>query len=224
MLEIARSSSPIIPLFQHSNSSVEALVAHANSLTLPAESADWSLPSRRKVGVIGLILTESALFTIFVTAYLFYIGKSTTGPYPREVLDLPILATVCLLSSSLTIVLAERAFDRGDNGKFRIWLLVTILLGVEFLGSTAFEWWRLIFRDHLTISTNLFGTTFYSLVGLHASHVIVGLILLVLVLILSLRDGVRQAHAEHIEMLSWYWHFVDGIWIVVFTVVYIIGR
>jgi cytochrome c oxidase subunit 3 len=199
-------------------------VATANTLCLHAESVDWSLPSRRKMGVIGLILTESALFTIFVTAYLFYIGKSATGPYPNQVLDLPILATICLLSSSVTVVLAERAFQRGDDGSFRIWWLVTILLAVEFLGSTAFEWYRLIFKHHLTISTNLFGTTFYSLVGLHASHVIVGLTLLVLVLILSLRGYVTRAHAEHVEMLSWYWHFVDGIWVIVFTVVYIIGR
>jgi cytochrome c oxidase subunit III len=198
-------------------------VANAHALTLAAES-DWSLPSRRKVGVIGLILTESALFTIFVVAYLFYIGKSLTGPYPSQVLDLPIVATICLLSSSLTVALAERAFRREDNTKFRLWLLVTILLGLEFLGSTAFEWYRLIFRHHLTISTNLFGTTFYSLVGLHASHVVVGLTLLALVLILSLRGYVKQIHVEHIEMLSWYWHFVDGIWVIVFTVVYIIGR
>jgi cytochrome c oxidase subunit 3/cytochrome o ubiquinol oxidase subunit 3 len=199
-------------------------VANAHALTLPAESADWSLPSRRKVGVIGVILTESALFTIFVTAYLFYIGKSTTGPYPNQVLDLPILATICLLSSSLTVMLAERAFRRGNNSGFQLWWLVTIILAGVFLGATALEWHKLIFRDHLTISTNLFGTTFYSLVGLHASHVIVGLILLVLVLVLSLRGHVTQAHAEHVEMLSWYWHFVDGIWVIVFTVVYIIGR
>jgi cytochrome c oxidase subunit 3/cytochrome o ubiquinol oxidase subunit 3 len=199
-------------------------VANANSLTLPAESVEWSLPSRRKLGVIGLIATESALFTIFVTAYLFYIGKSATGPYPQQVLDLPILATICLLSSSLTIVLAERAFRRGDSGKFQLWWLVTILLAVEFLGSTALEWRRLIFKDHLNIATNLFGTTYYSLVGLHATHVIVGLILLTLVMLMSWRGHVTQAHAEHLEMLSWYWHFVDAIWVVVFTVVYIIGR
>jgi cytochrome c oxidase subunit 3 len=199
-------------------------VAHADTLTLPAESADWSLPSRRKVGVIGVILTESALFTIFVIAYLFYMGKSATGPYPNQVLDLPILATICLLSSSVTVVLAERAFRQRHDGGFRLWWLITILLAVVFLVSTALEWRRLIFKDHLTISTNLFGTTFYSLVGLHASHVIVGLILLVLVLILSLRGYVTRAHSEHVEMLSWYWHFVDGIWVIVFTVVYIIGR
>ena len=199
-------------------------MANANTLTLRAESADWSLPSRRKVGVIGVILTESALFTIFVTAYLFYIGKSISGPYPNQVLELPILSTICLLSSSFTVVLAERAFRLGNTGGFQLWWLITIVLGAVFLGFTALEWQRLIFRDHLTISTNLFGTTFYSLVGLHASHVIVGLTLLVLVLILSLRGHVTRAHSEHVEMISWYWHFVDGIWVIVFTVVYIIGR
>jgi cytochrome c oxidase subunit 3 len=199
-------------------------VANASTLTLPSEFAEWTLPSRRKAGVIGVILTESALFTIFVTAYLFYIGKSITGPSPKDVLELPILATIFLLSSSLTVVLAEHAFRRGNIRGFQLWWLITILLAVAFLSSTALEWRRLIFEDHLTISTNLFGTTFYSLVGLHASHVIVGLILLVLVLILSLRGYVTRAHSEHVEMLSWYWHFVDGIWVIVFTVVYIIGR
>lgn len=203
---------------------MEDLVANVNTLTLPGESAEWTLPSRRKVAVLCLICTEAALFTIFVVAYIFYIGKSLTGPYPLQELEIPILATICLLSSSVTIVLAERAFRRARTGGFQLWWLITILLAAIFLGSTASEWQRLIFKNHLTISTNLFGTTFYSVVGLHATHVIVGLILLVLVLILSLRGYVRQAHAEHIEMLSWYWHFVDGVWVIVFTVVYIIGR
>ena len=199
-------------------------MANANTLALAAESAEWTLPSRRKVAVICLICTEAALFTIFVVAYLFYIGKSLSGPYPAQLLDVPILATICLLSSSVTVVLAERAFRRGRTGGFQLWWLLTIVLAATFLGSTASEWQRLIFRDHLTISTNLFGTTFYSVVGLHASHVIVGLILLGLVLILSLRGAVKRAHAEHIEMISWYWHFVDALWVVVFSVVYVIGR
>jgi cytochrome c oxidase subunit 3 len=203
---------------------MEDLVANENTLTLPAESADWTLPSRRKVALICLICTEAALFTIFVVAYLFYIGKSLSGPYPVQLLDVPILATICLLSSSVTVVLAERAFRRGRTGGFQLWWLITILLAATFLGSTASEWQRLIFKNHLTISTNLFGTTFYSVVGLHASHVIVGLILLALVLILSLRGDVKPAHAEHIEMISWYWHFVDAVWVVVFSVVYVIGR
>lgn len=199
-------------------------MANLSSLTFPAESVEWTPPSCRKLGMIGLILTESALFSIFVTAYLFYIGKSTVGPYPQQVLELPIFATVCLFSSSLTVVLAERAFRRGQSRMFQCWWLATILLGLQFLGSTAFEWRRLIFKEHLTIATNLFGTTYYSLVGLHAGHVIVGLILLSLLWILSLRQKVTHIHAEHIEMISWYWHFVDAIWAIVFTAVYILGR
>src|SRR5262245_31658032 len=202
----------------------DLLVATAEALILPAESADWVLPSRRKIGVISLIVTETALFTIFAVAYLFYIGKSLAGPYPAQVLEPPILATICLLSSSATIVLAERAFRREATGTFRLWWLITILLAVVFLGWTAFEWRRLIYEHGLTIGTNLFGTSFYSLVGLHATHVIAGLILLTLVFVLSLRGLVTQRYSEHIEMISWYWHFVDGVWVVVFTVVYIIGR
>ena len=196
----------------------------SHTLTLPAESAEWVMPSRRKIGVISLIVTETALFTIFAVAYLFYIGKSLTGPYPAQVLEPPILATICLLGSSVTIVLAERAFRNEANGSFRLWWLITIVLALVFLGWTALEWRRLIYEHNLTIGTNLFGTSFYSLVGLHATHVIAGLILLTLVFWLSLRGFVTRKYSEHIEMISWYWHFVDGVWIVVFTVVYIIGR
>ena len=199
-------------------------MATAHTLTLPAETADWALPSRRKIGVISLIVTETALFTIFAVAYLFYIGKSLTGPYPAQVLEPPILATICLLSSSVTIMLAERAFRTEATGSFRLWWLITIVLAVVFLGWTALEWRRLIYQHNLTIATNLFGTSFYSLVGLHATHVVAGLTLLTLVFWLSLRGVVTRSYSEHIEMISWYWHFVDGVWVVVFTVVYIIGR
>lgn len=198
-------------------------MTHADALNLPVQSAAWRLPSRRKVALVCLILTESAMFTIFVVAYLFYIGRSLTGPYPADVLETPIVSTICLLASSLTIVIAERAFKRESLGGFRLWWAITILLAAIFLASTAAEWKRLI-AGHLTISTNLFGTTFYSLVGLHASHVIVGLTLLTLVLVLSLKRSIRPADGERIEMISWYWHFVDAVWVVVFTVVYVIGR
>lgn len=194
------------------------------ALHAPAERGDWSLPSRRKVAILMLILTETALFSIFVAAYVFYIGKSLNGPYPRDVLELPILASICLLSSSVTIMLAERAFAHGGAGSFRLWWFVTIALGAIFLAFTGREWYELIYVYGLTMSTNLFGSTYYSLVGLHASHVIVGLIMLATVLIASLRGALERRHEEHLQMVSWYWHFVDVVWIVVFTVVYIIGR
>ena len=185
---------------------------------------DWKLPSSRKVAIACLIFTETGLFSIFVAAYLFYLGKSLTGPTPREVLETPIIPTICLLGSSVTIMLAERALRRENRRAFQLWWAVTILLAALFLGATAIEWHRLITVDHLTISTNLFGTTFYSLVGLHASHVIVGLCLLTLVLVFSFRGLVTPVQHERIEMVSWYWHFVDAVWVIVFTVVYVIGR
>ena len=194
------------------------------SLPLAFEPGYWSLPSPRKVAIVCLVLTETTLFSIFVAAYLFYVGKSLTGPTPREVLETPIIPTICLLGSSVTIMFAERALRRENRGRFQLWWLITILLAASFIGATALEWHRLITVHHLTISTNLFGTTFYSLVGLHASHVIVGLCLLTLVLVFSLRGFVTPKQHQRIEMVSWYWHFVDAVWVVVFTVVYVIGR
>ena len=185
---------------------------------------EWKLPDRGTVGIIFLIVTETVLFSMFVIAYLIYIGKSLVGPYPKDVLELPILASICLLSSSGTIVFAEHALKHNQMGKFKLWWALTILLGAYFLWATGSEWHKLIYEDHLTISTNLFGTTFYSLVGLHASHVIVGLIFLSLVLIVTLMGFPIQTQLRRVLFLSWYWHFVDGVWVIVFTVVYIIGR
>ena len=184
----------------------------------------WHLPDRGKVGIGFLIVSETALFTIFVVAYLVYMGKSITGPYPKDVLEIPIFSTICLFSSSATIVLAERALHHGNLRGFKLWWLLTVLLGFEFLTATALEWHHLIYKEHLTISTNLFGTTYYSLVGLHASHVIVGLLFLSIVLFTSLFGFPIQTQQRRVMFLSWYWHFVDAIWVVVFTVVYILGR
>jgi cytochrome c oxidase subunit 3/cytochrome o ubiquinol oxidase subunit 3 len=174
--------------------------------------------------MICLIIAEASLFAVFVVAYLFYIGKSLNGPYPRDVLDLPVLATICLLSSSASAALGSRALGRGDARRCGAWLVVTLGLGAIFLLSTAREWYGLIHQHHLTIGTNLFGTTFYPLVGLHASHVIAGMAMLGLCALFAWSGALRPAHGERVEMVSWYWHFVDAVWVVVFTVVYGIGR
>lgn len=179
---------------------------------------------RGRVGMACMILTESALFSIFVVAYVFYIGKSLSGPYPRDVLDLPVWATIALLSSSLTVTLAVRALRRAAHAAFALWWGATIALGAFFLGATALEWRGLIYEHNLTIWTNLFGTTYYTLVGFHAGHVTVGLLLLTLVLGFAARGALPARHAERVEVLSWYWHFVDAVWVVVFTTVYVIGR
>jgi cytochrome c oxidase subunit III len=191
---------------------------------LPETTAAWTLPYRGKVGMACLIFAESAIFTIFVVAYLFYAGKSLLGPTPREVLETPIFFTVCLLSSSLTIHFAARFLERGRRGAFLMLWLLTIVLGALFLYGTGQEWHRLIYDHGLTISTNLFGTTYYSLVGLHASHVTAGLIMLSIVLFFGLAGRVGPEQSARVDVLSLYWHFVDAVWVVVFTVVYVLGR
>ncbi len=184
----------------------------------------WTLPSRGIVGMACLIIAEAAIFVIFVVAYIFYIGKSLTGPMPKDVLELPIFTTICLLSSSLTVHAAVSALQKSKQRLCTLWLAATVLLGGIFIAGTAHEWYDLIYKHGLTIRTNLFGTTFYSLVGLHATHVVVGLILLSLALFFSVRGEMKEEHSEKLEVLSLYWHFVDGVWVIVFLVVYVLGR
>jgi len=194
------------------------------AIPMPQPTTPWTLPRRGPVGVLLFIVAESAIFAVFVAAYLFYIGRSLTGPTPREVLQFPVAMTVCLLSSSLTIHLATRALRNGALGRFLRYWLATVLLGAGFLAGTAREWHELIVDHHLTISTNLFGSTYYALVGLHASHVIAGMVMLLIVAAFGLAGRIRPVHAERADVISIYWHFVDAVWIVVVTVVYVIGR
>ena len=189
----------------------------------PEAPATWRLPDRGKVAMAGLIIAESAIFTVFVVAYLFYVGKSLAGPTPREVLETPIFYTICLLSSSLTIHFAAKSLARDRVGPFLGLLVLTIVLGGTFMYGTGQEWHRLIYERGLTISTNLFGTTYYSLVGLHAFHVTAGLVMLLTVATFALAGRVSVEQSRRVEVLSMYWHFVDAVWVVVFTVVYVLG-
>jgi cytochrome c oxidase subunit 3 len=197
---------------------------NATYIPLQEQPISSQLPSRGRVGMFGLIAAEAAIFTIFVVAYIFYIGKSVTGPTPQDVLAAPIFFSICLLSSSVTIHLAVKALRQGSVSVFTRWWLATITLGTIFLYGTATEWHRLIYREGLTISTNLFGTTYYSLVGLHGFHVVVGLLCLASVMAFAFLGRVKQRDAYRVDVLSLYWHFVDTVWVVVFTVVYIVGR
>jgi cytochrome c oxidase subunit III len=196
----------------------------AVTTSFPNTAAAWDLPSRGKVAMAGLIIAESAIFTIFVVAYLFYLGKSVTGPTPSEVLETPIFYTICLLSSSLTIHLAAKSLERDYRRLFLGFWLLTIALGGLFLYGTAQEWHRLIYERGLTISTSLFGTTYYSLVGLHAFHVTAGLIMLLMVATFGFIGRMGASQSGRVAVLSMYWHFVDAVWVVVFTVVYVLGR
>jgi cytochrome c oxidase subunit 3 len=201
----------------------ESLLSSPSS-TASSIELQWVLPSRGRVGMFSLIAAEFAIFTIFVVAYLFYIGKSLTGPMPKDVLEVPIFATICLLSSSWTIHVAVKALENDRVRTFGTWWFATVALGFIFLVETGREWHHLIFEKGLTISTNLFGTTYYSLVGLHAFHVVVGLIGLSIAMVLTLLGKVKQEHSARADVFSLYWHFVDVVWVIVFTVVYIIGR
>lgn len=196
----------------------------AGTVTINEPESPLTSAARGRVGMYCLIAAESAIFSIFVVAYLFYLGKSLSGPTPQEVLHVPILFTICLLSSSFTIHFAVRSLRSAKSGAFTAWWFLTLALGATFLVGTALEWRRLIYDEGLTLQTNLFGTTYYSLVGLHAFHVVMGLLALSIVLLLALLGKVKHEHGERVDTLSLYWHFVDSVWVVVFLVVYIIGR
>lgn len=174
-------------------------------------------------GMLSFLLSEVAFFSTLIVAYVTFKGEDTIGPAPGEVLSLGLVigTTACLVTSSLTVHLATRALDRGKGALFSLWWAATIALGIAFLAGTAYEWYGLIRDEHLTISRNLFGTTFYTLVGFHALHVTVGVIAMLVLLGLALSRQISKAHGAAAHLVSWYWHFVDGVWIVVFMVVYL---
>jgi cytochrome c oxidase subunit 3 len=187
-------------------------------------------PSAPQWGMIAFLVSEAAFFSTLIMVYIVFIGADARpggrgGPTPTEVLSLGLVigTTICLLSSSATIHLAERALRRGGEAGFRLWWTATIVLGIVFLAGTAYEWRDLIAKG-LTVQRNLFGTTYYTLVGFHGAHVTAGVIVMLIVLGLALRRQVTAGNPHGVELVSWYWHFVDGVWVVVFTVVYLVGR
>jgi len=182
--------------------------------------------SRGQWGMISFLISEVALFGTLIVTYIFYIGRDTEGPTPAKALSLSLVVwtTACLLASSATVHMAEKRLEKGDRGGFMLWWLGTIVLGAVFLVGTAFEWHDLIYRQGLTIGRNLFGTTYYTLVGLHAFHVTGGVTIMLIVFALFLGRLVTSANRAGVGLVSWYWHFVDAVWVVVFTVVYLLGR
>jgi cytochrome c oxidase subunit 3/cytochrome o ubiquinol oxidase subunit 3 len=177
-------------------------------------------------GMLSFLTSEVAIFGTLIVTYLFYLGKDTVEPTPAQALKLPLVlcTTAFLLASSVTIHLAERALERGGRGGFLGWWAATIALGVLFLAGTAYEWYGLVHHYGLTISRNLFGSTYYTLVGLHALHVTAGVVVMLIVLGLGLARQVSRANGAGVGLVAWYWHFVDGVWVVVFVVVYLVGR
>ena len=193
-------------------------------LAPPPPATTASPLTAQQWGMISFLVSEVALFGTLIVTYLFYLGRDVIGPTPAEALSLGLVlwTTACLLASSGTVHVAERALGRGQRRGFLLWWLATIVLGAVFLGGTAFEWHELISRYGLTISRNLFGTTYYTLVGFHGLHVTVGVIVMLIIFGLALSRATVEA--KGVELVSWYWHFVDGVWVVVFSVVYLFGR
>ncbi len=197
----------------HPEPSVPDLIPHAGG---------WQ-PAQ--VGVLSFLVTEVAFFSTLILSYGIYLGQDTSGPTPKDSLSLPlvILNSVFLLSSSGTIALALRAREAGNRRGFVQWMVMTILLGGLFIGGTGYEWYDLIYGHGLTISRNLFGTTFFTLIGFHGAHVSIGMLVMAIVVLLELRGHLPQESPAP-ELVSWYWHFVDGVWIAIFLLVYVLGR
>jgi cytochrome c oxidase subunit 3 len=204
----------------------ETLPTHAVTYPTPPPVPAETRPDVHKVGMVTFFVSEVAFFSTLIMTYIIYMGQSKTGPTPAEVLSLPLVlgTTFCLLSSSVTIHFAERALRASNRAAFGFLWSLTILLGCLFIAGTAYEWYDLITKHQLTISRNLFGTTFFTLIGFHAFHVSVGLVLLAVMLGLVWRNKIKPPESLGVELVSWYWHFVDAVWIVVFLLVYVIGR
>jgi cytochrome c oxidase subunit 3/cytochrome o ubiquinol oxidase subunit 3 len=183
-------------------------------------------PSAAQWGMIAFLISEVAFFSTLIAAYVAFMGEDTVGPTPAEALSLPLVigTTICLIVSSGVIHFAELALHRGKQAAFCLLLMITILLGVAFLAGTAYEWRELIFEKDLTISRNLFGSTYYTLVGFHALHVTAGVVAMLIVLFLALKREVTIANPVGVQLVGWYWHFVDVVWLVVFCVVYVTAK
>ena len=179
--------------------------------------------SNEKLAMWAFIGSDCLLFGALVSAYLLYKGRSTSGPKPEEVFDIPYtsVSSFVLLMSSLTMVLALSAIQRGDIRRMRVWLLATASLGASFIAGQVYEFTS-FYREGLKISTNLFGSSFYVLTGFHGVHVALGVIMLFSLFSLSMRNKITQERSEVIELAGLYWHFVDVVWIFIFTVIYLI--
>ena len=177
----------------------------------------------RKLLMWLFLASECLLFGSLIGAYLLYRGQSVVGPYPEDLFDIPFtsVSAFVLLMSSVTMVLALAAIQRGDQKGLRIWLLGTALLGLLFLSGQAFEFTEFN-REGLSLSSNLFGTTFYVLTGFYGAHVTVGVLILLSLLVMSFRGRLTQRQSLNVELAGLYWHFVDVVWIVIFTLVYLI--
>ena len=177
-----------------------------------------------KLGMWLFLSSDCLFFGAFIATYLLYRDRGgQTGPTPKDVFNIPFtsVTSFVLLMSSLAMVLALAAIQRGDYRRFRIWLLATALFGTVFIGGQVYEFTSFV-HEGLSLRANLFGSSFFVLTGFHGVHVTVGIIMLLTLVMMSNRGKIPQAKAPVVEIAGLYWHFVDIVWIVIFTVVYLI--
>jgi heme/copper-type cytochrome/quinol oxidase subunit 3 len=189
------------------------------------EHPHTSLPiDSRKLLMWAFLASDCMFFGMLIATYLVYKNRSIEGPYPQEVFDVPYtsVSAFVLLFSSLTMVLALAAIQHGQERRMRIWLATTAILGCVFLGGQFFEFTTFVTKDGLTLSKNLFGSTFFVLTGFHGTHVAIGVFWLLSLVVHSARGRLHQAQSLTVEIAGLYWHFVDIVWILIFTLVYLI--
>ncbi len=189
-----------------------AAMDHHTSLGVPS----------RKMLMWTFIGSETMLFGTLIATYMAYHGQSQAPPYPGDLLSVPFITvtTFVLLMSSLMMVLALSAVQRDDSRWMKIWIFMTALFGMIFLGGQVIEFTH-FYHEGLTLSQNLFGTTFYTLTGFHGAHVTVGVIWLMTLWVQALRGKLGSEHGTTVEIVGLYWHFVDVVWIVLFTIIYL---
>ena len=177
-----------------------------------------------KLAMWVFLSSECIFFGAFISTYLLYRGRSPANtPQPADVYNIPFtsVTSFILLMSSLTMVLALAAIQRGDHRRFRIWIMATALFGTVFIAGQIYEFTE-FYREGLALKTSVFGSSFFVLTGLHGAHVTVGIIWLCSLWGLSMQGRLKVQHAEKVEIAGLYWHFVDIVWIVIFTVIYLI--
>lgn len=199
------------------------MATNATTVPSPRGRIDLERVDPNKLGMYLFLAGEVVFFGSFIFAYGYFRGRQAeTGPTGADVLNIPLTGvfTVLLLSSSFTIWMAERNQRAGNRGGVALWLAATIALGAGFLIGQGFEWFE-FFGDDITVRSGLFGTTFFTLTGFHGFHVFGGLVMLALLLGASLAGWLRDRHSSALETVSIYWHFVDIVWVAVFSVVYL---
>ena len=196
----------------------------AHALPAPAHSLETNTGLDNRKLLMWLFLgSECLFFGSFIAAYMLYRNRNIQGPYPDELFDIPFtsVSSFVLLMSSVSMVLALAAIQKGDVRRMRIWLLTTSILGLVFLAGQAFEF-TAFYREGLTLKTNMFGTTFFVLTGFHGAHVTVGVLMLMSMWAASFKGKLTQENALNVELVGLYWHFVDIVWIIIFTMIYLV--